>query len=290
MSDAALKRHEQHISDLVAEFNAKNGDIELACRDGVVVQCHACVLTFQSNVIRTSLKHTGKRLDCKKYLSSTIIKMVELMYSVKVVFTSRNEMFQVLFAATYYNVKWLSTAIQSAIELHCTRDKNEKINATNCRDTLLVLQENITYSVENPNPRYAPFDLSVDPLTGKLQNYLLDCAIKGVSPVDIDTVAIANSVYDYLDQDIKDRRLSDEGPIANLLALCYDEGNMNRNDIFHAIIRRDATLTKLLLKFDRATVHSFIRCYKTLRADHIKTTQQLRAERQKKRRNSYDFL
>ena len=43
--------------------------------------------------------------------------------------------------------------------------------------------------------------------------------ITGIAPVDIHTVSIANTVYDFLDKDINDRCLTDDGPITNLLAL-----------------------------------------------------------------------
>ena len=88
-------RAEKNVKDLVAEFKNKNGDIELICQDGVVINCHACVITYQSNVIRTSLKHTGNRLECKKYPSSTMTKLIQMMYSEPVVFTCRYELFKV---------------------------------------------------------------------------------------------------------------------------------------------------------------------------------------------------
>jgi len=245
--------------DLVAEFKNKNGDIELICQDGVVISCHACVLTYQSNIIRTSLKHTGNRLECKKYPSSTMTKLIQMMYSEPVVFTCRYELFQVLFAAVFYNVKWLSKEVQSAIEVHCTKGHHyEPTNANNCRDALLVLQENITYSVEEPNPGYAPYDPSIKPLTEKLADYLVYCAGEGFGPADFDTVAVVNSIYEYLDKEVNDRCFDVKGPITNLLGLVYGEVNMNKNDIFNAVLRRDAILTKYLLKIERDTVYKLM--------------------------------
>ena len=69
--------------------------------------------------------------------------------------------------------------MQTAIKLHCTRDKDKKTNVQNCRDALLVLQENVTYSVEKPNPGYEPYDPSIQPLTEQLIRYLIDCAGQG---------------------------------------------------------------------------------------------------------------
>jgi len=286
--------------DLVAEFNNKNGDIELICQGGEVLHCHACVLNYQSNIIRTSLKHTGNRLECKKYPSSTMTKLLQMMYSVEVTFTCRDEMFKVLFAAVFYNVKWLSTVIQGAIKLHCTMDRDQEINANNCRDALLVLQENITYTAEHPNPCYAPYDTSLQPLIEQLIRHLMECADHGIAPDDIDTVAVVNSVYEYLDMEVNDRRIDDKGPITNLLGLVYDEGNMNRTDIFNAVVRRDAVLTKYLLKIQRETVDKLMSSHEKLGQEYAQevavlkeklktTTEQLRVERQKERRNPYHY-
>ena len=70
---------------------------------------------------------------------------------------------------------------QDAIKLHCLRDKDQQINANNCRDALLVLQENITYSAEQPNPGYEPFDPSIQPLTDQLIRRLIQCAGQGLN-------------------------------------------------------------------------------------------------------------
>ena len=83
-------------------------------------------------------------------------------------------------AAVYYNVEWISTAVQSTIELYCTRDMDER-SAKNCRDALLVLQENITYSAERPNPGYKPYDQSIFKLTQTLCVHLMHCFMKGLN-------------------------------------------------------------------------------------------------------------
>ena len=88
--------------------------------------------------------------------------------------------FKLLMAALYYNVSWLSKIAQNAIKLHCLRDTDPQINSNNCRDALLVLQENITYSVENPSPEYEPFDPSIEPLIQQLYDHLQQFALQGL--------------------------------------------------------------------------------------------------------------
>ena len=96
--------------------------------------------------------------------------------------------------------------------------------------------------------------------------------------------------------DVNDRHIDDEGPITNLLGLCYDEGNMNRSDIFNAVVRRDAVLTKWLLKIERDMVGDLMSRETQLLEKHDQevaalklklkaTTEQLRAE--VARRNPY---
>jgi len=305
--EVTSKGHVQTDPDLVAEFNSNIGDIKVVCQGGVVIHCHACVLTYQSNVMRSLLKHTGDGFECTKYSSSTMMKFLQMMYSIKVVFTCHNEMFEVLMAAVYYNVKWLSVEVQAAIKDYCTGDDYEPTNANNCRDALLVLQENITYSAERPNPGYQPYDQSIQPLTEQLIRHLKDhCFSEGIVLIDIDTVAVVNTIYDYLDMDVKVRQIDNKGPITNLLGLCYDEANMNRSDIFNAVIRRDAVLSKLLLKTECASQRAtYRRTVKRLNSSQAQlgqkydqevaglkeklktTTEQLRAERQKERRNGH---
>ena len=78
--------------------------------------------------------------------------------------------------------------VQSAIKLHCTRDKDQKVNANNCRDALLVLQENISYSVEKPNPGYAPYDPTIQPLTEQLIRHLIQCANQGLNSLSFQLI------------------------------------------------------------------------------------------------------
>ena len=101
--------------------------------------------------------------------------------------------------------------------------------------------------------------------------------------------------------EVEDRRIDDNGPVTNLLAVWYDEANMVRDDILNAVIRRDVVLTKYLLKIERDTVGQLIAKNEklvqevaglkphaqevaSLKAQLNTTTEQLRAERQRERR------
>ena len=58
---------------------------------------------------------------------------------------------------------------------YCTRVPDNLVSANRCRDILLILQENVTYTIEQPNPTYAPFDPCLqgltDELIARLQNF-----------------------------------------------------------------------------------------------------------------------
>ena len=62
---------------------------------------------------------------------------------------------------------------------------------------------------------------------------------------------------------------------------------MDRNDIFNAIVRRDAALTKALLAVERIANRSLIRRNVGLKDELETTSAQLRTERKLKRRNPY---
>ena len=64
---------------------------------------------------------------------------------------------------------------------------------------------------------------------------------------------------------------------------------MDRNDIFNAIVRRDAALTKALLAVERTANRGLIRRNVGLKDELETTTAQLRTERKLKRRNPYTF-
>ena len=57
---------------------------------------------------------------------------------------------------------------------------NNFIKATRCRDILLVLQENVQFSDENPNPNYKAFDTAFESITTRLLEQLAECAKQGM--------------------------------------------------------------------------------------------------------------
>ena len=70
---------------------------------------------------------------------------------------------------------------------YCTRGEDSITGANRCRDILLVLQENVTFTVDRPNPTYAPFDPSLQTLTDELIARMQDYARKGTSALNIIT-------------------------------------------------------------------------------------------------------
>ena len=86
---------------------------------------------------------------------------------------------KILFAAAYFNLPWIIAAVQKSVVSYCIRAENNLGNANRCRDILLVLQENVTYTMEQPNPTYAPFDTSLLSLTDDLISQLQKFARHG---------------------------------------------------------------------------------------------------------------
>ena len=103
-------------------------------------------------------------------------------------------------------------------------------------------------------------------------------------PTDIDIVAIVNSIYDYLEKDVDDRQIDSDGPMTDLLALCYEEGSLNRDDIFNALVRRDAILTKSLLHIGHQLINSSRHELAEVKKKLKTTTEQLQVERENFRR------
>ena len=95
--------------------------------------------------------------------------------------TFKNLITQILLAAAYYNIPWVVAAVQKATVNFCTRAEDSITGANRCRDILLILQENVTFTVDRPNPTYAPFDPSLQTLTDELIARMQDYARKGTS-------------------------------------------------------------------------------------------------------------
>ena len=86
---------------------------------------------------------------------------------------------KILFAAAYFNLPWIIAAVQKSVITYCTRVDEYLVNANRCRDILLVLQENVSYTMEQPNPAYTPFDTCLQGLTDDLIAQLQKFARQG---------------------------------------------------------------------------------------------------------------
>lgn len=104
-------------------------------------------------------------------------KLLGIMYpSQHAVFNSLNEMIEILIVAAFYDISWIVKSVEKAMldllpenENGNDQSRDQKVaQATRCRDILLVLQENVQFSDENPNPNYKPFDTAFESITATL--------------------------------------------------------------------------------------------------------------------------
>ena len=113
-------------------------------------------------------------------------KLLGVMYpSQQAVFNSINEMIEMLIVGAFYDISWVVNSVKKAMNKLLppirTQDQNEKkVQATRSRDILLVLQENVQFSDENPNPGYKPFDTSFEAITEFLLKKLTKLALEGI--------------------------------------------------------------------------------------------------------------
>ena len=157
--------------------------------------------------------------------------------------------FQILLASAYYNIPWVVEAVRKAVINYCTQSNEPNKCANRCRDILLILQENVTYSIDQPNPSYTPFDPCLQPLTdeliARLQNY---ASSHGVIPNELEPARIANLVFDNLNAEPENRIISRDDSMMTYIAFYYsDIDGIGLNDIFEGIMRRNSVLQNLLI-------------------------------------------
>ena len=173
--------------------------MDIVCQGGEKLRCHSCVISCQSNVMRRSLRRDldDIQLNCPKFTYSTMSKLLQIMYCSDVSFEHANEIIevsfqirnafktiihkkdntldQILFAAVYYNLPWVVAAVQQSTVSFCSRAEDNVISANRCRDILLILQKNVTYTMEQTHPNYVAFDPCLqglmDELIARLQNF-----------------------------------------------------------------------------------------------------------------------
>ena len=114
-------------------------------------------------------------------------KLLGVMYpSQQAVFNSINEMIEMLIVGAFYDISWVVNSVKKAMNKLLppirTQTQDEKqVQATRSRDILLVLQENVQFSDENPNPGYKPFDTAFEGITEFLLKKLTKLALEGSS-------------------------------------------------------------------------------------------------------------
>jgi len=242
--------------ELIEEYANKEGDMDIICRGGEKLRCHSCVISCQSKIMRRSIARNEEahlfapfaRMNCTKFSLTTMSKLLQIMYCSDASFEYANEMIEILLAAAYYNIPWVVSAVQKAAVNFCTRAEDSSTGANRCRDILLILQENVTFTVDRPNPTYAPFDPSLQTLTDELIARMQDYARKGVVPNEADPLRIANIVHDYLELEPQDRQVGRSDSMMKYISFYYaDIALVDKNDIFHGIIRRNSVLQNLLI-------------------------------------------
>ena len=113
-------------------------------------------------------------------------KLLGIMYpSQHAVFNSLNEMIEILIVAAFYDISWIVKSVEKAmLDLLPESENGDHVQkvaqATRCRDILLVLQENVQFSDENPNPNYKPFDTAFASITATLLAKLAAFANEGL--------------------------------------------------------------------------------------------------------------
>ena len=112
-------------------------------------------------------------------------KLLGIMYpNQHAVFNSLNEMIEILIVAAFYDISWIVKSVEKAmLDLLPESENGDHVQkvaqATRCRDILLVLQENVQFSDENPNPNYKPFDTAFESITATLLGKLAAFANEG---------------------------------------------------------------------------------------------------------------
>ena len=70
----------------------------------------------------------------------------------------------------------------------------------------------------------------------------------GVVPTEVDPLRIANIVHDYLELAPQDRNVGRDDSMMKYISFYYaDIALVDKNDIFHGIIRRNSVLQNLLI-------------------------------------------
>jgi hypothetical protein len=238
--------------ELIEEFESGGGDLDIICQPENVLTCHSCVIACQSKIMRKSIKRNvdeNDHLRCPKFPLSTMRKLITIMYGIDdLACSSACEMVQILVAAAYYTIPWVVQAMQDSVVEFCSKGRNnKKEQATRCRDVLLILQETVSFSIDDPNPGYAPFDSCLQPLTDALIARLQSLALEGTVPEPIDPVAITEIITTHLEKD--DKSIQPNDPLMAFMSFYYIDLPQipPATDIFHGIILRNTVLQQIMV-------------------------------------------
>ena len=109
--------------------------------------------------------------------------------SQQAVFNSLNDMIERLIIGAFYDIPWIVNSVKKAMvvllpKIRTQTQEQKQVQATRCRDILLVLQENVQFSDDNPNPSYKPFDTTLEKITEILVKKLVALANQGKPTID----------------------------------------------------------------------------------------------------------
>ena len=117
-------------------------------------------------------------------------KVLGIMYpSQQAVFNSLNDMIEMLIIGAFYDIPWIVNSVKKAMlvllpRIRTQTQEQKQVQATRCRDILLVLQENVQFSDDNPNPSYKPFDTTLEKITQILVKKFVALANQGKPTID----------------------------------------------------------------------------------------------------------
>lgn len=251
------------------EYDSGDGDLEIICDGDNRIICHSCIVECQSRIMRRSIVRKSQdgrllpraQLSCPKFSIFQMRKLLGIMYpSQHAVFNSLNEMIEILIVAAFYDISWIVKSVEKAmLDLLPEGENGDQLRdqkvaqATRCRDILLVLQENVQFSDENPNPNYKPFDTAFESITTTLLAKLATFANEGVIPEPSDPVSITNLVASQLEDDNPGREIDQSESLMIFLTYCFKESferdpNQNlSNKIFHEVVSRNSVLQQTLV-------------------------------------------
>ena len=108
--------------------------------------------------------------------------------SQQAVFNSLNDMIEMLIIGAFYDIPWIVNSVKKAMvvllpKIRTQTQEQMQVQATRCRDILLVLQENVQFSDVNPNPAYKPFDTALETITEWLLRKMVALTNEGKSTI-----------------------------------------------------------------------------------------------------------